>query len=167
MMTQAQNPSEQFVYEVCSKSFFSLWSYLNPLREDGAELCDILVQFGKHLIIFSVKDITFNENCHDLTLAAERWTRSAVEKSIKQALGAEKYLAMKRDFRVRVDTAGETRTLSEISQLRIHKVAVALGSKGKTPIAYGVRGERFVLSYTRLSIYELSSRRNLVRHHGQ
>jgi len=94
----AQDPSEQFVYDICSKSFFALWSYLNPLREDGKELCDILVQFGRSLIIISVKDINYDETSDDRNIAIKRWTKRAVEKSVKAVLGAERYLRKRGSF---------------------------------------------------------------------
>jgi len=43
-MSEGITNSEQFVYEVCQKSFLSLWSYANPQgSEPGKELCDVLI----------------------------------------------------------------------------------------------------------------------------
>ena len=57
-MEQAITASEQFVYDVCQKSFLSLWSYVNPQGEhSGRELCDILVVCDPHVVVISVKDI--------------------------------------------------------------------------------------------------------------
>ena len=39
-------PSEEMVFSLCRKSFLSLWSYANPLRAPGKELCDVLVVAG-------------------------------------------------------------------------------------------------------------------------
>ena len=42
-MSEGVTDSEQFVYEICQKSFLSLWSYVNPRgREPAKELCDVL-----------------------------------------------------------------------------------------------------------------------------
>jgi hypothetical protein len=128
----AQDPSEQFVYDVCSKSFFALWSYLNPLRDDGKELCDILVRFGRALIIISVKDIDFNEASDDPSVAMERWKRRAVEKSVKSVKGAERYLLQKGSFTVEA-SPNESLTIDHIERLRIHKISVSLGSQGHVP----------------------------------
>lgn len=140
----AKNPSEKFVYEICSESFFSLWSYPNPLRGDGHELCDILVQFRNDLIIISVKDIKFNAGLSDGKVAAERWRRSAIDKSIKQILGAERYLKDQGSFKVEATPDGGIKHIEEINQMRIYRVAVALGSQGIVPFGLGASGDAFV-----------------------
>lgn len=144
----ARDPSEQFVYDVCTKSFFALWSYLNPLREDGSELCDILVKFRGDLIIFSVKDITFHECAGDYHVAAERWKKRAVDKSVKQALGAERHLLNKGSFRVKVTADGELLEIKDIDGLRIHRVSISLGGKGMIPISAGRKCGKLVHVFT-------------------
>jgi len=140
----AKNPSEKFVYRFCSESFFSLWSYPNPLREDGRELCDVLVQFRQNLIIISVKDIKFDEHLPDGRVAAERWRRSAIEKSKNQILGAERYLKNKGSFSVKMAPDGEVRHIEEINRMRIFRIAVALGSQGMVPFGLGGSGDAFI-----------------------
>lgn len=54
-----QTSSERYLATICEKTFLSLWSYPNLYREPGKELCDLLVVFDRHLIIFSDKDIAF------------------------------------------------------------------------------------------------------------
>lgn len=140
----AKNPSEEFVYKFCSESFFSLWSYPNPLRADGRELCDILVQFRENLIIMSVKDIKFDEHLPDGRVAAERWRRRAIEKSKRQILGAERYLRNKGTFKVKTAVDGEMKHIEEINRMRIYRVAVALGSQGMVPFGLAASGDVFV-----------------------
>jgi len=61
-MGEAVTNSEQFVYEVCQKSFLSLWSYVNPRgREPGKELCDVLVVCDPHVIVISVKEVVLKD----------------------------------------------------------------------------------------------------------
>lgn len=53
--------SERYLNELCKRSFLSLWSYPNLFRDqgrrygkgDGKELCDHLIIFNEHVIIFS------------------------------------------------------------------------------------------------------------------
>jgi len=139
-----RNSSEAFIYNLCANSFFSLWCYPNPLREDGKELCDILVKFGGDLIIFSVKDITFNENAADYHIAAERWSKRAVEESINQILGAERHLANKGSFKVKATPGGESFEIKDIDKLRIHRVSISLGSGGSVPISSGRQEGKFI-----------------------
>jgi len=140
----AQNPSEQFVHDLCTKSFFSLWSYLNPLREDGSELCDILVKFRDDLIVISVKDISFNEDANNYHVAANRWTRRAVDESIKQILGAERHLLGRGSFRVKATADGELFRIEGIKDLHIHRVSISLGSGGMIPLSFGRHDGKFV-----------------------
>ncbi|HDL8215821.1 TPA: hypothetical protein PXQ72_000351, partial [Yersinia enterocolitica] len=64
------NESERYLANLCEKTFLSLWSYPNVYTNegkksangDGKELCDLLVVFGNHVIIFSDKDISFKDS---------------------------------------------------------------------------------------------------------
>jgi hypothetical protein len=60
-MTEAVNSSEQWVYDICRKSFLSLWSYVNPQGRAGKELCDILVVCDPHVPVISVKEVTLSD----------------------------------------------------------------------------------------------------------
>ena len=59
-------PSERYLKQLCDRAFLSLWSYSSIYRNqkqgakgDGKELCDLLVVFEEHIIIFSDKHIEF------------------------------------------------------------------------------------------------------------
>jgi hypothetical protein len=54
-------------------------------------LCDLLIVFGKDVLIFSDKHCEFPENI-DLKIAWPRWYRRAIEKSARQLVGAEKFV---------------------------------------------------------------------------
>jgi hypothetical protein len=54
--------AEEVTYELCQKTFLSLWSIATPIREDRKELCDILVVSDPIIIIFSVKEIRYADN---------------------------------------------------------------------------------------------------------
>jgi hypothetical protein len=93
------NASERYLSKLAKRSFLSLWSYSGIYRDqgkkgknsDGKEICDLLVVFGDHLIIFSDKDCEF-PNTGDLDLDWSRWYRRAIEKSANQIWGAERWL---------------------------------------------------------------------------
>lgn len=55
-------PSEQLTYDLCRRSFLSLWSYANARQSNGKELADVMVGFGRHIIVFSVKAIALKEH---------------------------------------------------------------------------------------------------------
>lgn len=50
--------TEQRLVALGYRTFLNLWSYPNPykMQANGKELCDLLVVFDNHIIIFSDKD---------------------------------------------------------------------------------------------------------------
>ena len=90
--------AERYLKRLCDHTFLSLWSYPGLYRDqkkleggDGKELCDMLVVFGNHLIIFSDKHYSF-PNTGNLKTDWNRWYSKSIDKSAKQAWGAERWL---------------------------------------------------------------------------
>lgn len=125
------NESEQYVSNLCTKSFLSLWSYKNPKGKNSKELCDILVVCEPDIIIFSVKDIKLT-NSGSGDVDRDRWIKRAIKKSVKQIYGAERWINNSTDVITKEGKLGLP--FPEIAHRRIHRVAVAFGSKGKIPI---------------------------------
>lgn len=80
---------------MCERSFLTLWSYAGVFRDqgkrasgDGKEICDLLVVFDRHVIVFSDKDIEFGSTA-ELTVSWSRWYRAAVVDGARQVWGAE------------------------------------------------------------------------------
>ena len=44
--------TEKMLAEFCERTFLKLWSYPNPYKGDGHELCDLLAVFGDYVFIF-------------------------------------------------------------------------------------------------------------------
>ncbi|MHB1524649.1 MAG: hypothetical protein ACYCYB_11930 [Candidatus Dormibacteria bacterium] len=44
--------TERMLANFCERSFLKLWSYANPYKDDGKELCDVLAVFGDHVFVF-------------------------------------------------------------------------------------------------------------------
>lgn len=82
--------SERYLNNLCESSFLSLWSYSNPYKEQGKELCDLLVVFNNHIIVFSDKSATVPVPTTDLVW--DRWKRNILKKGIEQAWGAERWI---------------------------------------------------------------------------
>ena len=136
------NPAEQFVYEICTNSFLSLWSYANPKGPKGqSELCDILVVCDPNVIIFSVKNIVFQEH-PSYKIAVERWLDRAIRASTKQIYGAERWLASASQVTKCDGTPGLFLPKKEIRN--VHRVAVALGGHEKAPLFFGDLGKGFI-----------------------
>lgn len=123
-------PSEEFVKKLCEKSFLSLWCYPNPRSKDQKELCDFLVVCEPAIIIFSVKEIEFKDTV-DLETALQRWRSRAIEKSVRQIYGAERWIKKASNV---VTAEGETALIFPDSGRRIYRIAVAFGCKRKVSI---------------------------------
>jgi hypothetical protein len=91
--------SEALLARLATGAFLTPWSYPRVHRDQpaqngsviGKELCDLLVVFGKHVIIFSDKSCAIPYS-GDLERDWARWYRKAVLASVRQVLGAERWL---------------------------------------------------------------------------
>lgn len=91
--------SERYLGELCRRTFLSLWSYPGIFRDqgrhgdkgDGKEVCDLLVVFENHIIIFSDKHCQFPTS-GDIQRDWGRWYKRAIRESAKQVWGAERWI---------------------------------------------------------------------------
>lgn len=143
-MTAPLTPSEALTHTLCTDSFLSLWCYNNPRGKKSKELCDVLVVCDPDVILFSVKDIKL-DNPDDST-SVDRWRRKAIEGSIKQLDGAERWLASAHAV-VQADGSPGI-GLPLVGERRTHRIAVACGSNGSVPIVSVVDDERFTHVFT-------------------
>lgn len=137
--------SERYLRKLCDRTFLSLWSYPNVYRDqrgsskgDGKELCDLLVVFENHVIIFSDKDCAF-PNSGDLTKDWSRWFRRAVVKSADQVWGAERWIKSHPDL-LFVDRACEHRfpiDLPDPEKAVFHRIVVAHDSSDRCRQEFG------------------------------
>ena len=120
------------------RTFLKIWSYPRPWRRqrnprdktgDGKELCDLLVVFDQHVIIFSDKNIAFQTGV-DERIAWRRWYRRSIKESAKQIFAAERWI---REFpeRLYVDsrcTIPLPVKLPDVDDLIVHRIVVARGA---------------------------------------
>ena len=91
--------SERTLTKLARRASLSLWSYSNLYTDegrrngkgDGKELCDVLVVFGRDVLLFSDKHCEYQSHA-DPEVAWRRWYRRAIEKSARQLIGAENVL---------------------------------------------------------------------------
>ena len=147
-------PTEQLLADLCERSFLKLWSYPNPFKDDGKELCDLLAVFENHVFIFFDRESRHLENPAKNTLVSwERWKRAAIDNQMRTAHGAEGYIRSGR--RVFLDNALTTEFPININRgsMIVHKIIVAHGAKeacqnfsdanvyGSLAISYGKFGD--------------------------
>jgi hypothetical protein len=141
--------TERYLHGLAEHSFLSLWSYGNPYTTEGRrgsigagkELCDLLVIFGKDILLFSDKEIAFNENI-DIEIAWKRWYRRAVSKSADQLLGALKWLGrfpseIYEDPRCTLKLPIST---PDINSSRLHLICIANGAYAACRSFFGNSG---------------------------
>ena len=148
-MSQLVNESEQLVYDICRKSFLSLWSYANPQGKSSKELCDTLIVCDPDIIIVSVKDIQITDS-GDMLTDWERWRKRAIDASVKQIYGAERWIESATHV-IRSDGSVGIK-LPEKRNRWIHRVAIASGDQGKAPISFGDFGKGFVHVFDKVSL---------------
>src|SRR5262245_30585272 len=139
------NSSERYLKSLCDHSFLSLWSYSSVYRAPGQELCDLLVVFEDHIIVFSDKDCDF-PNTGKLQLDWNRWFKKAVEKSAQQLWGAERWIRQYPDriFLNPQATKPFPLSLPNPQNATIHRVLVAHGASKRCKQALGGSGSLMI-----------------------
>src|SRR3989304_10407841 len=141
-MTAFKNKSEEYVHDICSKTFLSLWSYPNPQgRSKGKELCDLLVVCDPDVVIFSVKDIQI-ETQDPSEIDLRRWSNKAIDSSVTQIYGAERLV--KTLSQVTKADGSRGLLIPKSSSIRIHRVGIALGGKRKAYVHSGDFGKGYI-----------------------
>ncbi len=85
--------TERLLAEFCERSFLKLWSYPNPFKDDGHELCDLLAVFGSDVFIFFDREnVLPNDLEKDIQVLWDRWKRNVIDRQVKTAHGAERYI---------------------------------------------------------------------------
>ena len=139
--------------QLCDRTFLRLWSYPNPCRDDGKELCDLLVVFQNDvLIFFDRENRRFDQNPEDVDLAWKRWRKEVIDKQVSTAHGAEKYIRSGRSIYLDPRKSQPFPIPIDLGNVRFHKIVVAHGVKeacrqfspvnvsGSLAISYDERG---------------------------
>lgn len=138
--------SERYPQLLCTRSFLSLWSHAHVFRDqgraggkgDGRELCDLLVVFGNHIILFSDKFCGFPDSGTPV-IDWQRWYKKAVRKSADQLWGAESHIRAHPDT-LYLDPACPQPfpfPLPEPARARVHRIAVAHGAAERCRAHFG------------------------------
>ena len=133
--SQGVTAAERYLAKLCKRSFLSMWSYTGVFRDqkaaaggkgDGKELCDLLVVFENHIIIFSDKDCRFDD-AGDLQVAWARWFKKAIQNSARQVWGAERWIRQfpNRLFLDRRCTVPFPISLPDPGKTIVHRIVVA------------------------------------------
>ncbi|MEQ1822743.1 MAG: hypothetical protein ABL949_09545 [Fimbriimonadaceae bacterium] len=94
-----QTKSEKILIELAKAHLLTPWCYPSPFRDQGSQKgkvrskqhCDLLIVFGRDVIIFSDKQVHFRKHA-TLELSWGRWYRDAVLESAGQLDGAKRWV---------------------------------------------------------------------------
>jgi len=148
-------PTERQLADLCERSFLKLWSYPNPFKDDGKELCDLLAVFENHVFIFFDRE---NRQLHnpakDPMVNWKRWKKKVIDAQICTAHGTERYIKSGQciflDNQLNVPFPIDI----DVDKMIIHKIIIAHGAKeaceqfsgdnvyGSLAISYGKQGSR-------------------------
>lgn len=123
--------SEKKLAALGYQTFLRLWSYPNPykLQPNGKELCDLLVVFDNHIIIFSDKDCAYG-NSGNAQVNWRRWYKKAIQKSAEQLVGAKSWIIRCPD-KIAIDAKCSKTLPLKIKitpETKFHLVAIAHGA---------------------------------------
>lgn len=122
--------TERMLADFCERSFLKLWSYPNPFKDDGHELCDLLAVFDNHVFIFFDRENELSEAPDkDPRVVWDRWKRNVIDRQVRTAHGAERYI--RRGRAIFLDGKRTTSFPLSIDSENaiIHKIIVAHGAK--------------------------------------
>ena len=51
--------TERTLADICENTFLKLWSYPNPCKDNGKELCDLIAVFDNSVFIFLIEQNFF------------------------------------------------------------------------------------------------------------
>lgn len=143
--------SEEWAYNLCRDSFFSLFSFVNPIGKKGKELCDVIIICGKDIVLLSVKEININLT-GNYDVDHNRWNTRAIEDSVKQLNGAERYLKTVSSFKLK----GSEEEIALPIEKNFFKIALAIGGRGKFPIPESIRNNGYVNIMDEVSFHSIT-----------
>lgn len=124
-----KTPTEELLAALCEQSFLKLWSYSNPHRDDGKELCDLLVVFENQVFVFVDRESRKLQSDHATLTDWHRWKREAIDAQVRSVHGAERYLKMGRPVFLDAALTVPFPINIELANATFYKIVVAHGAK--------------------------------------
>jgi len=122
--------TERLLSELCNNTFLKLWSFPNPVKDDGKELCDLLAVFENHAFVFFDRESRrFDDSDKDVFTNWGRWAKEVVQKQVKTSFGAERYLQSGRAIFLDEKLQSPFPIKFTHGSLKVHKIVVAHGAK--------------------------------------
>ena len=122
--------TERLLADLCERSFLKLWSYPNPFKDDGKELCDLLAVFDNHVFIFFDREnLVLSKETNDPMVNWNRWKKKVIDDQIRTAHGAERYIKSQRGIFLNKDLIAPFPIDIDRKKMVVHKIIIAHGAK--------------------------------------
>ncbi|MBU0580855.1 MAG: SEC-C domain-containing protein, partial [Candidatus Margulisbacteria bacterium] len=122
--------TEELLADLCDRTFLKLWSYPNPIKDDGKELCDLIAIFNNNIFIFFDREsFILNKVNIDPFVNWERWKKKVIDAQIKTAKGAERYIKNRGKIYLDKDLQTPLPINIILDETEIHKIIVAHGAE--------------------------------------
>lgn len=122
--------TERMLADFGDRTFLRLWSYANPYKDDGHEMCDLFAVFGDDVFIFFDRSIPIpldSEKSPDVLW--NRWKRKVIDDQIATAHGVERYIRMGRPIYLDATKQQPFPIPIDVSKATFHKIIIAHGAK--------------------------------------
>lgn len=127
--SQGVTPTEAFLANLCDRTFLKLWSYPNPYKDDGQELCDVLAVFENHVFIFFDRESSrLSDRSKDTDTQWLRWKKEVVDKQVKTASGAARYIESGREIFLDAKSTIPFPVEFDRRNAIIHRIVIAHGA---------------------------------------
>ena len=122
--------TERLLAEFCERTFLKLWAYPNPFKDDGHELCDLLAVFGDEVFVFFDREKQLPESSDkDQQILWDRWKRNVIDRQVKTAHGAERYIRSARSIFVDNKCSEPLPIPFNLERVTVHKIIIAHGAR--------------------------------------
>ena len=122
--------TERLLAGFCERTFLKLWSYPNPHREDGHELCDLLAVFGDRVFIFVDREVILQPVPEkDPQVLWDRWKRNVIDRQIRSVNGVERYIRSGRPIFLDAKSTVPFPLPIDLARAKFHKIVIAHGAK--------------------------------------
>lgn len=122
--------TERLLAAFCERSFLKLWSYPNPYKDDGHELCDLIAVFGNSIFIFFDRNSELPyESDKDPQVLWDRWKNNVIDRQVNTAHGAERYIRAAKAIYLDSKKTIPFPLKIDLKHAIIHKIIVAHGAK--------------------------------------
>lgn len=160
LKSKGSTPTERLLADLCERSFLKLWSYPNPVKDDGDELCDLLAVFENQVFIFFDRESRqLDKLDKDPLVNRKRWKRKVIDDQIRTAHGGESYIKSGRGIFLDRDLEVQFPIDIDYDKMIVHKIIVAHGAKeacekfsddnvyGSLAISYGYSDNQFTFPF--------------------